>query len=118
MGRTLFAIAVAVAAIAVDAGAQESESSRQEAVAPNSGVDSPTPSANPLYADPLYKALFEKAALLSRQAPSGVKTCPMPVQRPDTSRLERPPVARPSPNVSFPIQRIELRCPNPLDPPR
>src|SRR5687768_14941403 len=120
MGKRLFAFAVVLATLAVSAGGQESEESRRDEATPSSGLESPVPNqqTNPLYADPLYKALLEKAALLSRQAPTGVKTCPMPVQRPDTSRLERLPVARPSPNVSLPIQRMELRCPNPLDPPR
>jgi hypothetical protein len=118
MRKTLFGIAVAVAAVAVDAGAQESEESKREPVAASPTVESSAQASNPLYADPLYKALLEKAALLSRQSPAGVKTCPMPVQRPDTSRLERPPVARAPFNVSFPMQRIELTCPNPLDTPR
>lgn len=112
MGKTLFAIAASLAALAVSASAQESEDSRRDEIAPNPSVQSQP--SNPLYADPLYKALIEKAALLSRQTPAVVKTCPMPVQRPDTLRLERLPVARPSPNVSFPMQRVELRCPNPL----
>lgn len=118
MDKWGFAIAVALAAHAIDAGAQESEESKREGASPSPNIDSPTQPANPVYADPLYKALLEKAALPSRQTPAGEKMCPMPVQRPDTSKLERLPVARPSPNVSFPMQRLELRCPNPLDPPR
>jgi hypothetical protein len=117
MGKTLFAVVLAFATLATDLSAQESEESKG---APNPNLDSSSQLSqprNPLYADPLYKALLEKAALLSRQTPVGVKNCPMPVQRPDTSRLERLPVARPSRNVSFPMQRLELRCPNPLDPP-
>jgi hypothetical protein len=120
MGKRLFGIGVGLAALAVSAGGQESEESKRDGATPSSGTESPIPNqqTNPLYADPLYKALLEKAALLSRQPPAGVKSCPMPVQRPDTLRLERLPVARPSPHVSLAIQRMELRCPNPLDPPR
>lgn len=44
-----------------------------------------------------------------------VKDCPMPVHRPDTTRLEPMRVAKPSPNVSYSMPRAELKCPNPLD---
>jgi len=46
---------------------------------------------------------------------SPMKECPMPVHRPDISRLERMPVAQPSPNVTYSMSRVELKCPNPLD---
>jgi hypothetical protein len=44
-----------------------------------------------------------------------VKDCPMPVHRPDTTRLEPMRVAKPSPNVSYSMPRAELKCPDPLD---
>jgi hypothetical protein len=44
-----------------------------------------------------------------------VTDCPMPVHRPDTTRLEPMRVAKPSPNVSYSMPRAELKCPNPLD---
>jgi hypothetical protein len=44
-----------------------------------------------------------------------VKDCPMPVHRPDTTRLEPMRVAKPSPNVSYSMPSAELKCPNPLD---
>lgn len=116
MGGRLFAIIVAIASLAATASAQEPEDSRREAVSPRPAVDLAPFNAS---TDPLLKALLEKAALLTQQEASRlVKSCPMPVQRPDTSRLERIPVARPSAGMSFPMQRIELKCPNPLDTPR
>ena len=42
--------------------------------------------------------------------------CPMPVHRPDTTRLEQMRVYRPSPSVGYPMPRAELKCFNPLDP--
>lgn len=43
------------------------------------------------------------------------KVCPMPVYRPDTTRLEKMKIALPSPAVVYSMPRAELRCPNPLD---
>lgn len=42
--------------------------------------------------------------------------CRMPVHRPDTSRLERMRVARPSPSIGYSMPRADLKCFNPLDP--
>jgi hypothetical protein len=74
----------------------------------------------PLKAEaPLFlRSMGESKSADSGQQPasSPLKECPMPVHRPDTSRLERMRVARPSPDVSYSMPRIELRCLNPLDP--
>jgi hypothetical protein len=50
-----------------------------------------------------------------QQTPSTAKDCPMPVHRPDTSRLERMGVAAPPQNVSYSMPRADLKCVNPLD---
>lgn len=47
-----------------------------------------------------------------------VKQCPMPVQRPDASRLIQMPNIGLSPGAIHPMPRLELNCPNPLDPGR
>ena len=74
----------------------------------------------PLKAEPplFLRSMGEpkSAEVGQKPVPSPLKECPMPVHRPDTSRLERMRVARPSPDVSYSMPRIELRCPNPLDP--
>ena len=49
-------------------------------------------------------------------AASSPNECPMPVHRPDTSRLEKMRVARPSPSISYSMPRADLKCFNPLDP--
>lgn len=68
---------------------------------------------------PLFlQAIKERAVTRPAQnaANAAPKDCPMPVHRPDTSRLERMRVYRPSPSVGYPMPRAELRCFNPLDP--
>ena len=74
----------------------------------------------PLKAEaPLFlRSMGESKSADSGQKPatSPLKECPMPVHRPDTSRLERMRVARPSSGVSYSMPHIALRCLNPLDP--
>lgn len=54
-------------------------------------------------------------ALARKAAPAGQKECPMPVHRPDTAKLEKMGVARPSPTIVYSMSTTHLNCPNPLD---
>jgi hypothetical protein len=57
-----------------------------------------------------------EAGARAPQAPApGQKQCPMPVHRPDTTRLEKMRVARPSPTIVYSMPTPDPHCPNPLD---
>ena len=52
-----------------------------------------------------------------QNAVASIPNCgPMPVHRPDTSRLEKMRVARPPSGISYSMPRADLKCFNPLDP--
>jgi hypothetical protein len=67
----------------------------------------------PLFIRSIHDAASSRSA--KPDTGSSLKECPMPVHRPDTSRLEQMRVARPSPAVTYSMPRVELKCRNPLD---
>jgi hypothetical protein len=77
-------------------------------------VSAPEKLSTPLSVRPIPQPAPVRAE--QTNAASRLKECPMPVHRPDTSALEQMRVARPSPGVSYSMPRVELKCPNPLDP--
>lgn len=108
-------ILVTLAALAAKGGAQGLNVSRPAdfVLTPSDGVTAET---NP----PLFlRSINEAERARQRQGVArGVKECPMPVHRPDTSRLIRMPNVHLSPSVTDLMPRFELNCPNPLDPGR
>jgi hypothetical protein len=107
---------LAVAVFAAKSGAQE-----VHAILPGSllfgppvSISAPAKVSTPLSVRPIPQPAPVRAE--QTNAASRLKECPMPVHRPDTSALEQMRVTRPSPGVSYSMPRVELKCPNPLDP--
>ena len=68
---------------------------------------------------PLFLQAIQEPKLTrpDQNAAASLPNCgPMPVYRPDTSRLEKMLVARPSPSISYSMPRADRKCFNPLDP--
>jgi hypothetical protein len=67
---------------------------------------------------PLFLRAIQKPRLTGpdQNAAASIPICgPMPVHRPDTSRLEKMPVVRRAPSNSYSMPRGDLKCFNPLD---
>jgi hypothetical protein len=62
-----------------------------------------------------YIHKLEADARSGQATPVAQKECPMPVHRPDTTRLEKMRVARPSPTIVYSMPTPDPHCPNPLD---
>jgi len=119
------AVGLALAAFAAKGVAQSPTTPPQTGVPNTSPPD--TASLRPPFLDSAASATQSTARFLEalqellalqptpKAATPVRKACPMPVHRPDTSRLERMRVARPSPSVAYPMPRAELKCDNPLD---
>ena len=104
-----------VTGFAVNVAAQRPFSPWGNRLSPNIGGDTLTLGNQPV---PLFlKSIDERsgASLKQDATDSVLKDCPMPVQRPDTSQLERMRVAKPSPDISYLMPRPALKCRNFLD---
>jgi hypothetical protein len=118
MLRTCLAISFAVAAIpaiAAKANAQTAHSSGQNDLlfAPSANMNVSATQSIPSFLEPTQPA--DRLQRIERRSPTTPKECPMPVHRPDTSRLERMRVSQPAPSVSYSMPRADLKCFNPLD---
>lgn len=109
-------IVVAVAALAANSAAQGVTPARPADFVFTPSAEITAETNTPLFLRPINDA--ERARQPQGVTGVGVKECPMPVQRPDTSQLIRMPNIRLSPSLSDPMPRLELNCPNPLDPGR
>ena len=103
------------AGLGVNAASQRPFSPSRNTPSPNLAGDTLTLGNQPV---PLFlKSIEERTGTSLKQnaTDSVLKDCPMPVQRPDTSQLERMRVAKPSADISYSMPRPALKCHNPLD---
>ena len=110
----LIQFVAAIVLVASAASAQVADSSYRSPLLfgpmrPATGPESDSISATIGYINKL------EADARGRQAASGQKECPMPVHRPDTTKLEKMRVARPSPTIVYSMPTPDPHCPNPLD---
>lgn len=110
-----FLALVGVAALAAKSGAQGVNPSRPADFVFTPSAEITAETNTPLFLRSIKDA--ERGRQRQGVTVSGVKECPMPVQRPDTSRLIRMPNIHLSPGITH-MPRFDLNCPNPLDPGR
>ena len=104
-----------IALVAHAANAQVADSSSRNSFPFGPPATATGPANSSVAATIEYLHRLEAEARARQAAPVGQKECPMPVHRPDTAKLEKMRVARPSPTIVYSMPTPDPHCPNPLD---
>jgi hypothetical protein len=106
----------AMALMASGASAQVTDSSSRNGLLFGPPATATGPANSSVASTIEYIHKLEAAAQARLAVPASQKECPMPVHRPDTTRLEKMRVAKPSPTIAYSMPTPDPHCPNPLDP--